>query len=203
MPITVGEVLRAAETLARVHPRVAWKGWGLPSGRPRLSAFGTIAAVLVVGLFSGLIATMHLAGLTGGSGPLPPAPVATTLVAGATAALIGPTWTLTGLAVDGTDQPLVAGHAPSLHLDPYGLAGGTGGCNGYDASYTLAGDALTVDGMGYTQMYCQGGVGGTGLMQQENAYFQALPRIEQYRLAGKTLILTSGDGGIRLTFRAS
>ena len=43
----------------------------------------------------------------------------------------------------------------------------------------------------------------TALMDQENAYFRALPRVERYHVDANTLTLTSADGSVQLTFRAN
>jgi heat shock protein HslJ len=117
-----------------------------------------------------------------------------------TAQLSPSTWTLTRLIVDGREQPLVPGRAPTLHFDPfdgqyYGIHG-TGGCNGYGGTYTLAGNTLHINSISYTQMGC-----GEQVDLVESAYFQALLRVERYQVDGKVLTLTSADGSVQLTFR--
>jgi heat shock protein HslJ len=117
-----------------------------------------------------------------------------------TANLTPSTWTLTRLIVDGREQPLVPGHAPTLHFvngQYYGIRG-TGGCNGYGGTYTLVGNTFHVNGISYTQMAC-----GEQVDLVESAYFQALLRVERDHLDGKVLTLTSADGSVQLTFRAN
>jgi heat shock protein HslJ len=133
-----------------------------------------------------------------------PTPQALTPTANLTpsANLAQSTWTLTRLIVDGREQLLVPGHAPTLHFDPfngqyYGIRG-TGGCNGYGGDYTLAGNMFRVDSLSYTQMAC-----GVGVDLVESAYFQALLQVTRYHLDGSALTLTSADASVQLTFRAN
>jgi heat shock protein HslJ len=65
--------------------------------------------------------------------------------------------------------------------------------------YTLSGDTIHVNGLGFTQMYCLP----AALEEQENAYFQTLQRVERYHLEGYTLTLTSTDGSVELIFRVN
>jgi heat shock protein HslJ len=118
------------------------------------------------------------------------------------AALAQSTWKLTQLIVDGHEQPLAPSHAPTLHLqsqdDRSGKIQGTGGCNAYSGSYTLTDTMLRMSISASTQVGCQSIVS-----TPENAYLQALPRVERYYLQGDTLTLGSADGSVRLTFHAS
>jgi heat shock protein HslJ len=103
--------------------------------------------------------------------------------------------------VDGREQPLVPGHAPTLHIGPVNGQGqidgiyGNGGCNDYDGTYTLSGDTIHLSMRGYTQMFCDA-------TDEENAYFRVLGGIKRYHVEGNTLTLTSADGSVQLTFRA-
>ncbi|HEV2461730.1 MAG TPA: META domain-containing protein, partial [Ktedonobacterales bacterium] len=146
-------------------------------------------------LFAGLIFAAHSAGsgVTLGGKPTPPAPTQT-------ANLTQTTWTLTRLVVDGREQQLVPRRAPTLHFGPpVGQLSGTGSCNSYSSAYTLAGDTLHLSGLSVTQARCLS----TALMEQEDAYFRALPRVERYHVDANTLTLTSADGSVQLTFRAN
>ena len=117
-------------------------------------------------------------------------------------ALTQPTWTLTQLVVDGHEQQLTPSHAPTLHFQPQGdLSGviqGTGGCNSYSGSYTLTDTMLRMSISAITQVGCQSIVS-----TSENAYLQALPRVERYYLQGDTLMMASADRSVQLTFHAS
>jgi heat shock protein HslJ len=116
---------------------------------------------------------------------------------------IGPTWTLTGMLVDGGTWPSSApgGHAITLQFrTDLGQLIGNAGCNGYGAPYTLTGDALHVHGVGQTLIAC-----GTAVDAEETAYLDALQRVERFALSsdGSTLILSSDDGRVQLTYRRS
>jgi heat shock protein HslJ len=166
--------------------------------RPRLAALGPLAAALALALFAGLLFATHSVGsgiIRGGT----PTPAATAPVA----TLTNTTWALTRLVVDGHEQQLVPGRAPTLVFGPFngytnGIHGRSG-CNGVGGMYTLSGDALHFSGMYYTNMYCLP----AAVMAQESAYFQALMRVERYRLDGSTLTLASADGRVQLTFRST
>jgi heat shock protein HslJ len=165
--------------------------------RPRLATVGPLAAVVALVLLASVIFATHRSGPSVSLSGTPTPPSLTP-----TANLTQSTWTLTRLIVDGREQPLVPGHAPTVHFDPfngqyYGIRG-TGGCNGYGGTYTLAGNTLHVDSLSYSQMACNAGVD-----LVESAYFQALLRVERYHLDGNALTLTSADGSVQLTFRAN
>jgi heat shock protein HslJ len=196
---------------------VVLKAETLPYGRlrrrprPRLATVGPLAAVVALVLLASVIFAAHRSGpsvsLSGtptppSLTPTPPSLTPTPPSLTPTANLTQSTWTLTRLMVDGREQPLVPGHAPTLHFDPfngqyYGIHG-TGGCNGYGGTYTLIGNTLHVDSLSYTQIACSAGVD-----LVESAYFQALLRVERYHLDGNALTLTSADGSVQLTFRAN
>ena len=198
MPLTLEDIMHATETPPAANvasmPGASREIRPAAHRRPHLSTLGPLAAVVLLALLAGLIFATHRTGtgVTVGGKPAP-----TILTQAAT--LAQTTWTLTRLVVDGREQPLVPGHAPTLHFGPHdGQLSGRGGCNGYGGTYTLAGDTLHFSGLSFTQMACLP----TALMEQENAYFQALPRVERYHLDGNTLMLTRADGSVQLTYRA-
>lgn len=172
--------------------------------RPRLATVGPLAAVVALVLLASVIFATHRSGpsVSLSGTPTPPSLTPTPPSLTPTAHLTQSTWTLTRLIVAGREQPLVPGHAPTVHFDPfngqyYGIRG-TGGCNDYGGTYTLAGDTLSVTSLSYSQMACLAGVD-----LVESAYFQALLRVERYHLDGNALTLTSADGSVQLTFRAN
>ena len=60
--------------------------------------------------------------------------------------------------------------------------GGSGGCNGYGASYLASATTLeVVDGISSTDMLCDTPA---GVMDQEEAYLEALSRAATYRFEG-------------------
>jgi len=211
-PLTLEDIMHATETTsdANMASTLETSGKVRPAlrRRPRLATLGPLAAVVALVLLASVIFAAHRSGpgvsLGGKPTPSSPTPTATQTLT-QTANLTQTTWTLTRLMVAGHEQPLVPGHAPTLHFDPfngqiYGIRG-TGGCNGYGGTYALAGNTLSVTTLSYTQMACL--AGGGSLDQQESAYFQALLRVTGYHLDGNTLTLTSADGSVQLTFRAN
>jgi heat shock protein HslJ len=204
-PLTIEEILHptAPQTSPTATATVATPGRSVASGaalrrRPRLAALGPLAAVLALALFAGLLFATHSvgSGIIRGGKPTPAATVPAT-------ALTHTTWALTRLVVDGREQQLVPGRAPTLVFGPfnghYNGIHGSSGCNGFGGTYTLSGNALHLSGMSYTNVYCLPGT----LMEQEDTYFQALMRVERYHVDGDTLTLTSADGRVQLTFRAT
>jgi heat shock protein HslJ len=116
---------------------------------------------------------------------------------GASVSLTQASWTLTRLLVDGKEQPLVPGRAPTLQFRTHdGTIVGTDGCNSYFGPYTLQGERLHLGELGQTLVGClEAGVG-----QQENTYMSALRRVTRVQVAGATLTLSSDDGAVQLTF---
>lgn len=83
----------------------------------------------------------------------------------------------------------VGSQAPTLEFAGDRIAG-SGGCNRYFGAYTMSAETLSINGVGSTEMACDGPV-----MQREAAYFQALQATRAYRRLGDTLILSDADGG--------
>jgi heat shock protein HslJ len=201
-PLTLEDIMHASETTETLlDTNVASPAEAGRTVRPgfrrrlRLSTLGPLAAVVALVLFAGLIFAAHSAGsgVIFGGKPTLTSPTQT-------ANLTQTTWTLTRLVVDGREQELVRGHAPTLHFGPHERQFyGTGSCNSYGGTYTLAGDMLRLSSLYFTQARCLP----TALMDQENAYFRALPRVERYHVDANTLTLTSADGSVQLTFRAN
>jgi heat shock protein HslJ len=155
-----------------------WRRWM----RPPLAVL--LAAMLVLVLLAGLIVATYRAGP--GVAPC--------------GDLTQRTWTLTRLVVDGCEQPLVPRHAPTLTFGRcHGQIDGEMGCNSYTGTYTLAGETLHFSGLFFTLVGCVP----PAPREQENAYSEALPRVERYHLAGNTLVLVSADRRVQLTFRAT
>ena len=116
------------------------------------------------------------------------------------AALTQPTWALTTLVVDGQEQALSSSHSATLHFGAHdGRIYGSGGCNGFGASYSLNGTQLHISMVTQTLIGCIDPV----VMGQESNYFQALPQVASYRLEGNTLSLSGAFGLVQLSFRAS
>lgn len=72
-----------------------------------------------------------------------------------------------------------------------GMVQGNASCNSYSAPYTLNGSMITIEQVVRTEMACIG----DGIMQQEDAYLQALHEAQSFSIDGDTLTITY-DGGI-------
>ncbi|MCW5873291.1 MAG: META domain-containing protein [Anaerolineales bacterium] len=98
------------------------------------------------------------------------------------------TWVLTSL--DGNTQVgmVVGGRDITLEFGEDGQSGGSGGCNGYGAGYTVSGNTVSFEQPFSTLMYCEPEL----IMQNEAAYLQALSLVNGYQISGTTLTLTGG-----------
>jgi heat shock protein HslJ len=74
---------------------------------------------------------------------------------------------------------------------------GTSFCNHYSGSYTLGGEAPTVDGLGGTDMACDPDV-----MAAETAYLTALGAADRMARDGEDLVLTGPDLSLRFSRQA-
>nr|MBP8292015.1 META domain-containing protein [Caldilineaceae bacterium] len=78
-----------------------------------------------------------------------------------------------------------------------GQVTGNGGCNGFFASYTIDGAALTVTLGGLTSMACE-----DALMAQEQAILAALGKTASYEVADAQVTLLDIEGAVLLTLSA-
>ena len=101
-------------------------------------------------------------------------------------------WFLVEGTVDGGPLPQPAVSAATLTVTAEELSGRSF-CNSYSSTYRLDGDALSIDGLGGTEMACEPDV-----MAAETAYLGALGRADTVAHDGADLVLT-GDG-VRLRF---
>jgi heat shock protein HslJ len=102
--------------------------------------------------------------------------------------LIGTDWDL----VSWEGMTILPNATPTIGFGENGLYGTTG-CNGYFGSLTLDGTAVTIGEVGSTQMWCE------GVMEQEQAFLQALQSAQSLTVDGETLILQTADAA--LTFQ--
>jgi heat shock protein HslJ len=109
-------------------------------------------------------------------------------------------WVLVSL----NGNALIEGKAITLRFGDTAIEG-SGGCNTYGGSYRASEDSLSLDGVYWTEMAC---VEPKGIMEQEQAYFQALNAAAGYRVAqdqgsGERLELYDKNGSPILEFIAA
>ena len=76
---------------------------------------------------------------------------------------------------------------------------GRGGCNGYDANYTLQpNNGMEVSGGAATEALCPGP---EGVIEQEIEYQTAFWKVTSYKREGTTLLLANEQEGIRLQYQ--
>lgn len=135
-----------------------------------------------------LITTLALAGgvLLSACAPMSsPTPIPPTNTPNATTPINNTGWTLETL----NGQPVLSGKGITLNFADGKLAG-TDGCNFYNGTYTTNGSALTVNkNVASTLMAC-----GDSIMQQAQAYTNALTQAASYKAEGKTLTLFDAAG---------
>lgn len=76
-----------------------------------------------------------------------------------------------------------------------GSLAGSAGCNGYFASYQMSGDDLTVEGLGWNEMFCETP---EGIMELEQQFLSALENATTFHVAGGHLWLQAEDGSALL-----
>jgi heat shock protein HslJ len=110
------------------------------------------------------------------------------------AGIEGVPWHL--VAIEGVAVPA----APPITLEMRGgAAKGSGGCNSYGGSYTLAGDRLDFGEIASTAMACLD----QQVSAREAAYMRELALIRSFAVVGGQLQLNDESGGARLTFVAA
>ncbi|MGY2129875.1 META domain-containing protein [Blastococcus sp. SYSU DS0617] len=114
-------------------------------------------------------------------------------VAGGAAADVEGEWQLTGGTAGGTELPAPPGPRATLELAG-DEARGTAFCNRWFATVRLEGDALSLEGIGRTEMGCEPEV-----MAAESAYVAALAAVDTRTVDGDELVLTGDD--VELRFR--
>ena len=122
---------------------------------------------------------------------------------GATVLVYGPglsgvegAWTATGVNNGkGAVQTTTLTEQITAVFGPNGGLAGSGGCNDYNATYTVSGDALTLGPVAATKKACADDV-----MTEENAYFAALGNVATFDIKGTTLTLRDSGGATQVTY---
>jgi heat shock protein HslJ len=112
--------------------------------------------------------------------------------------LRGSSWTLTDYD-DGSGAvvPVLPGTKTTANFGDDGLLSGSGGCNGYSASYDVANKLVNIEALVMTEMAC---LEPEGLMEQELQYLAALAETKSYVIVGDAMGLLDGDGAILTIF---
>ena len=111
------------------------------------------------------------------------------------ATLKGTEWVLNSL----NDNALIEDKQITLRFGDTSIEG-SGGCNTYGGSYTASEDSLSLSDVYWTEMAC---MEPEGIMEQEQAYFQALNAAVRYRVDGDRLEVYDEAGAQILAFVAS
>lgn len=112
--------------------------------------------------------------------------------------LVNTNWRLTQLEGQIVDNP-ASERAISLQLQPQNpRATGFAGCNRLFGGYLLEGDQLRFDQLGATKMACVD----ENRMKLEQRYFDALARVERWKITDRSLELYGASGNTLATFAA-
>jgi heat shock protein HslJ len=112
--------------------------------------------------------------------------------------IAGTAWEVTGINNGkGGVASLVADTHVTLEFGAEGRASGTAGCNRYTAGYTADKTALTFTPAAATRMMCAA----PGVMEQEQAFLQALTRVATMRMEGDRLELRAAEGALMISAR--
>jgi peptidyl-Lys metalloendopeptidase len=106
--------------------------------------------------------------------------------------LMNTAWVLISLQ----GNPPIDGKEITLNFQEENIRG-SGGCNTYGGSYTASKDNLNLSDVYWTEMAC---MEPEGIMEQEQAYFQALNAVTRYTVNGDRLELYDKDGTQILEF---
>ena len=106
-------------------------------------------------------------------------------------------WTATSIRLpDAVSSPL-PGTEITADFGDDGKLTGSSGCNTYSATYKTDGAKITISAAGGTEMACDAP---EGVMEQEQAYLEALPLAASYRVEGTMLSLLKADGTYVATY---
>ncbi len=117
-----------------------------------------------------------------------------------TATIVGSSWQVTGInngadAVVSSEQSAAA----TAQFGEDGTVTGSGGCNTFNAPYTLdASNGIAIGPIASTKKACP-----EPAQTTETQYFGALEASTTYRLEGDTLTLRDADGATQVTLRAA
>jgi heat shock protein HslJ len=106
-------------------------------------------------------------------------------------------WTATSVRLPDSVSSTLQGTEITADFDDKGKLTGSAGCNTYTATYKTDGAKITISDVSATEMACDGP---EGIMEQEQAYLDALPTAAGYRIEGLMLSLLKSDGTYVATY---
>lgn len=102
------------------------------------------------------------------------------------------TWSLISMGVEGAMQAVFEETMITIQFAD-GELSGEGGCNSYSGTFTIDGNAISIEMPTTTFMYCESP---EGVMQQEKAYLMALVSASSFSLEEGTLRIDYNGGGL-------
>lgn len=112
--------------------------------------------------------------------------------------LTGTRWVATGINNgNGAVTSTVEGTKVTAIFGEDGRVVGSGGCNEYNGTYTVDGDAIDVGPLAATKKACVD----AGVSEQETAFFAAMEAATTYAISGDELELRDAEGALQVSFR--
>lgn len=115
---------------------------------------------------------------------------------GTEADLVSTQWALVSYGPAESQIQVLPDTEVTLQFEADGQAGGNSGCNAFSAQYEVSNGNLTFGEIVSTLMACSG----EGIMDQEEAYLDALRRAETFEMTADRLTIAYANGTSRLTF---
>lgn len=109
-------------------------------------------------------------------------------------------WRMTSYSTGtGAVRSALEGTVVSAYFGADGQVTGSAGCNNYFGPFTVTGERIAIGPLGSTKMMCGEPA---GVMEQEDAYLEALASSGTYLIEGSTLTLKDGEGAVMVTYTA-
>lgn len=105
-------------------------------------------------------------------------------------------WQLVALGLTGAETPVIANSTITLEFNAVGEVGGSGGCNSYGGTYTVANGRLVLSEIVSTLMACTD----EAVTEQEMAYLAALQTAGRFAIMDGMLTLWYDNESSTLTF---
>lgn len=113
--------------------------------------------------------------------------------------LAGTSWRLVSFGEPGSETPVIDGSEITLIFEVGNQAVGSGGCNSYNAGYTVSDQELTFSEIISTLIACAD----ESLTLQEQAYFAALQSSSEFEMTNGQLKIWYNDGQQVLNFESN